>query len=78
MITCVCDVLIKFFIEMTYWLLFARDEMRKCHFIDKINDRTSKTMKNANCDVNIGAKLKMPNPLHAGLPDVDLIMCNKD
>ena len=58
---------------MTYCLLFARDEMRKRHFIDKINDKTSKTMKNANCDLNVGAKGKM-----CGLRDVDLIMCNKD
>ena len=36
----------------------------KCHFIDKINDKTSKTMKNANCDVNVGAKMKMSNSLH--------------
>ena len=51
---------------MTYCLLFARDEMRKCHFIDKINDKTSKTMKNANCDVNVGVKGKMTNSLHVG------------
>ena len=51
---------------MTYCLLFARDEMRKRHFIDKINDKTSKTMKNANCDVNVGAKGKMTNSLHVG------------
>ena len=57
---------------------FARDEMRKRHFIDKNNDKTSKTMTNANCDVNIGSKVKMPNSLHAGLPDVDLIICNED
>ena len=40
--------------------------MRKRLFIDKINDKTSKTMKNANCDVNVGAKGKMPNSLHVG------------
>ena len=39
--------------------------MRKRNFIDKINDKTSKTMKNANCDVNVGAKEKMTNSLHA-------------
>ena len=40
--------------------------MRKRQFIDKINDRTSKTMKNANFDVNVEAKVKMPNSLHVG------------
>ena len=52
--------------------------MRKRHFIDQINDKTSKTMKNENCDVNVGVKVEMRNSLHAGLRDVDLIMCNKD
>ena len=52
--------------EMTYWLLFARDETRKRHFIDKSNEKTSKTMKNANCDVKIGAKGKKTNSLHVG------------
>ena len=47
-------------------VLIARDEMRKHHFIDKINDNTSKTMKNANCDVNVGAKGKIANSLHVG------------
>ena len=61
---------------MTYRLFFTSDKMRKCHFIDKNNDKTSKTMKNENCDVNIEAKVMMSNPLHAGLPDVDLMMCN--
>ena len=40
--------------------------MRKRHFIDKINDKTTKTMKNANCDVNVGAKGKMTNSSHVG------------
>ena len=52
--------------------------MRKRHFIDQINDGTSKTMKNKNCDVNVGVKVEVPNSLHAGLRDVDLIMCNID
>ena len=52
--------------------------MRKRHFIDKINDKTSKTMKNPNCDVNVEAKGNMTNSLHVGYGDVDLIMCNKD
>ena len=52
--------------------------MRKRHCIDQINDKTSKTMENQNCDVNVGVKVEMPNSLHAGLRDVDLIMCNKD
>ena len=58
--------MIQSFYEMTYRLLFARDEMRKRHFIDKINDKTSKTMKNANCDVNVGAKGKITNALRVG------------
>ena len=40
--------------------------MRRRHFIDKINDKTAKTMKNANCDVNVEAKVKMLNSLHVG------------
>ena len=52
--------------------------MRKRHFIASINAEMSKTMKNVNCDVNIEAKVKMQNLLHVGLPDVDLIICNKD
>ena len=52
--------------------------MRKRHFIDKINEKTSKTMKNANCDVNVGAKGKMTYFFACGLRDVDVIMCNKD
>ena len=52
--------------------------MRKRHFIDQINDKTSKTIKNKNFHVNVGVKVEMPNFLHAGLRDVDLIMCNKD
>ena len=51
---------------MTFLLLFARDDMRKRYFIDKINDKTSETMKKANCDVNIGAKVKMTNSLYVG------------
>ena len=51
--------------------------MRKRHFIDQINDKTSKTMKNENCDVNVWVKVEMRFVLHAGLRDVDLIMCNK-
>ena len=38
--------------------------MRKSHFIDKIDEKASKTMKNANCDVNVEAKGKMTNSLH--------------
>ena len=44
----------------------ACDEMRKRHFIDKIKFKTSKTTKKANCDVNVRAKVKMPNFVHAG------------
>ena len=50
---------------MTYCLLIARGEMRKCHFKDKINEKSKKkTIKNANCDVNVVAKGKMTNSLH--------------
>ena len=51
--------------------------MRKRHFIDNIYNNMPKYMKNVNCDVNVGMKGKIKNPLHAGLPDIDLIMCNK-
>ena len=40
--------------------------MRKRNFIDRIKDKTSKTMKNVNCDVNVGAKGEMTNSLHVG------------
>ena len=52
--------------------------MRKHHFIDQIHDKTSTTMNKENCYVNVGVEVEMPNSLHAGLSDVDLIMCNKD
>ena len=39
---------------MSCRLLVACDEMWKRHFIDKIDVKTSKTMKNANYDVNVG------------------------
>ena len=45
--------------------LAACDEMRKHYLIAKINVETSKTMKKANCDVNIGTKVKMPNIVQA-------------
>ena len=48
--------------------------MRKRHFIDQINDKTSKIMKNKNCDVNVWVKVDMTFVLHAGLRDVDLIV----
>ena len=53
-------------------------QVRKCHFIDKINEKTSKYMKNVKFGVNIGTKVNKPNPLQAGLPDVDLIISFKD
>ena len=62
---------------MTCWLLVACDEKRKHHFIDKSNNKTSKTMKNANNEVKVGVKVNMPNFLHSVFSDVDLIMCNK-
>ena len=50
--------------------------MRKRHFIDKLIDKTSKTTKNANCDVKVGAKVEMPNFFACVLRDVDMIVCN--
>ena len=38
--------------------------MRKCHFIDKIDVKMSKSMNRANCDVNGGEKVMMPNIVH--------------
>ena len=64
-LTYVFDVFIKSLLEMSSRLLVEYDEMRKHHFIDKINVKTSKTMKKANCDVNVGTKVKMPNIVHA-------------
>ena len=52
--------------------------MRRRHFIDKINVKTSTSMGKAICDVNVEAMLKMPNLVYVWLSDVDLIMCNKD
>ena len=77
-VTYVFDILIKSLLEMSSRLLVACDEMRKRHFIDKINVKTSKTMEKANCDVNVWIKVKIPNIVHAWLSDVDLKMCNKD
>ena len=64
-VTYVFDDLIKSILEMSSRLLVACDEMRKRHFIDKINVKTSKAMKKANCDVNVWMKVKMPNIAHA-------------
>ena len=61
----VFDVLIKSLLEMSSRQLVTCDEMRKRHFIDKVNVKTSKTMKKANCDVKVGTKVKMPNIVHA-------------
>ena len=63
-VTYVFDVLIKSLLEMYSSLLVAYDEIRKRHFIDKINVKTSKTMKKANCDVNVGTMVKMLNSVH--------------
>ena len=60
-VTYVFEDLIKSILEMSSRLLVACDEMRKRHFIDKINIKTSKTTKKANCDVNVWMKVKMPN-----------------
>ena len=50
------------FVFDCFW---AYDEMRKRHVIDKIDIKTSKTMKKANCGVNVREKVKMPNIVHA-------------
>ena len=76
--TAVFDVLVKFLLEMTCRLLVACDEMRKRHFVDKINVKTSKSMEKAICDVNVGAMSKMSIFVYVWLSDVDLIMCKKD
>ena len=59
--TYVFDVVMKLLLGMSCRLLVACDEMRKRHFIDKIDVKTSKTMKKANCDVYLGEKVKMIN-----------------
>ena len=69
----VFDVLMKYFRNYSL-IAYVKYDTVICHFIDKINNKTSKYTKNVNCDVNVGTKLKIPPPLHA----VDLIMCNKD
>ena len=43
-----------------------------------INDKSSKTINNANCDENVGENVKISHLLHAWLPDDDFIMYNKD
>ena len=47
------NVCIKYLLGMSCRLLVACDEMRKRRFIDKIDAKTSKTMKQATCDVNV-------------------------
>ena len=42
------NILMKSFLEMSCRLHVACDEMRKRHFVDKINVKTSKTMKKSN------------------------------
>ena len=63
-VTYVFDVVIASLLDMSCRLLVACDEMRKRHFIDKIDVKTSKTMKKANCDVNTGEKVKMPKKMY--------------
>ena len=58
------DFVIKSLLGSSCRLLEACDEIGKRHFIDKIDAKTSKTMKKANCDVNVGKKVKMPNIVH--------------
>ena len=49
---------------MSCRLLVACDEIYKRHFIDKIDVISSKPMKKANYDGNVGEKMKMPNSVH--------------
>ena len=77
-VTYVFDILVKILLEMPCRLLVACDEMRKRHFIDKINVKTSKSIEKANCDVNVQAMWKMPNSVYVWLSDVVLILCHKD
>ena len=64
-VTYVFDVSIKSLLEMSSRQLVTCDEMRKRHLLEKINAKTSETMKKAKCDVNVGTKVKMPNIVHA-------------
>ena len=77
-VTCVFDVLVKLLLKMSCRLLVTCDEMKKCHFIAKINVKMSKSIEKANCDVNVRAMWKMPNSVYVWLSDVDFKMCNKD
>ena len=72
-VTSVFDVLVTFLLELSCRLLVTCGEMRKRHFIDKINVKTSKSMEKAICDINVGAMLKMSNFVYVWLNDVDLI-----
>ena len=57
---------------MSCRLHVACDEMRNRHFVDNINVKTSKTMeKKANCYASVGAKVNIPNTVHAWLYDID-------
>ena len=58
------DVVIKSLLGSSCRLLTACDEIGKSHFIDKIDAKTSKTTNEANYDVNVGKKVKMPNIVH--------------
>ena len=60
-VTYVFNILMKSFLEMSCRLHVACDEMRKRHFVDKINVKTSKT----NCYASVWAKVNIPNTVHA-------------
>ena len=64
-VTYAFNILMKSFLEMSCRLHVACDEMRKRHFVDKINVKTSKTMEKANCYASVGAKVNIPNTVHA-------------
>ena len=62
---------------MAYLLLFARDEMRKRHFVYKINDKTSKNYEKRKLLRKRRGESEDAKFFACVLCDVDLIMCNK-
>ena len=63
-VTYVFDVVIKSLLGMSCKLRVACDEMRKRHFIDKIDVKTTIIMKKTKCEVNNGEKVEMINIVH--------------
>ena len=62
-VTYAFNILMKSFLEMSCRLHVACDEMRKRHFVDKINVKTSKTMKKK--QIVTKASVNIPNTVHA-------------